>query len=221
MYGTVPVANRCDSTGVFLSAKQSAFNRAKSSFGRQAYGLAIKVALVSTSIDTRAVIVLVGFDRIADAARRWPSATWPRANEGIRQQLKGGSRMSPMTEHDQSKKFAEKSAATANKAFATVEQSARAVEQSYSVSLENIRAFNLKMIDMARANVEAVLDLSQQIATAKAPSDVVELWTTHAHKQFEMLSEQSKELAALAHKMAGESAETMTRSVNQVFQKAS
>jgi hypothetical protein len=129
--------------------------------------------------------------------------------------------MSPMTEHDQSKKFPDKSAATANKAFATVEQSARAVEQSYSVSLENIRAFNLKMIDMARANVEAVLDLSQQIATAKAPSDVVELWTTHAHKQFEMLSEQSKELATLAHKMAGESAETITRSVNQVFQKAS
>jgi hypothetical protein len=36
-----------------------------------------------------------------------------------------------------------------------------------------------------------------------------------------MLSEQSKELASLAHKMAGESAETITRSVNQVFQKAS
>ena len=100
--------------------------------------------------------------------------------------------MSSMTELDQSKKFADKSAATANKAFATVEQSARAVGQSYSVSLENIRAFNLKMIDMARANVEVVLDLSQQIATAKAPSDIVELWTMHAHKQFEMLSEQAR-----------------------------
>jgi hypothetical protein len=129
--------------------------------------------------------------------------------------------MSPMTEHDQSKKLADKSAAAANKAFATVEQSARAVEQTCSVSLENIRAFNLKMIDMARANVEAVLDLSQQIATAKAPSDFAELWTTHAQKQFEMLSEQGKELTALAHKMAGESAETITRSVSQVFQKAS
>jgi phasin len=129
--------------------------------------------------------------------------------------------MSPVTEHDQSKKFADKSTGTANKAFATVEQSARAVEQSYSVSLENIRAFNLKMIDMARANVEAVLDLSQQIATVKAPSDIVELWTAHAHKQFEMLSDQSKELAVLAQKMAGESAETITRSVSQVFQKAS
>jgi hypothetical protein len=140
---------------------------------------------------------------------------------GIRQQLKGASRMSPMTEHDEGKKLADKGAATANKAFATAEQSARAVEQSYSVSLENIRAFNLKMVDMARANVGAALDLSQQIATAKAPSDIVELWTTHAHKQFEMLSEQGKELAALAHKMAGESAETITRSVSQVFQKAS
>ena len=129
--------------------------------------------------------------------------------------------MSPMTEHDQSKKFADKGSSTANKAFATVEQSARAVEQGYSVSLDNIRALNLKMIDMARANVEAVLDLSQQIATAKAPSDIIELWTTHAHKQFEALSEQSKELAALAHKMAGESAETISRSVSQVFQKAS
>jgi hypothetical protein len=43
----------------------------------------------------------------------------------------------------------------------------------------------------------------------------------HAHKQFEMLSEQSKELAALAHKMAEESAETITRSLSQVFQKVS
>lgn len=59
------------------------------------------------------------------------------------------------------------------------------------------------------------------MATAKAPSDIIELWTTHAHKQFEMLSEQSKGLVALAHKMAGESAETITRSINQVFQKSS
>jgi phasin len=127
---------------------------------------------------------------------------WLHAKIKILQRLKGGPQMSPMT--DQSTKFADKSAATANKAFATVEQSTRAVEQSYSISLENIRAFNLKMIDMARTNVEAVLDLSQQIATAKAPSDVVELWTTHARKQFELMSEQSKDLAALAQKMAGE-----------------
>jgi hypothetical protein len=35
----------------------------------------VNVVLVSNSIDAHAVIVLVGFDRIADAARGWPSAT--------------------------------------------------------------------------------------------------------------------------------------------------
>jgi uncharacterized protein YbjT (DUF2867 family) len=48
-------------------------------------------------------------------------------------------------------------------------------------------------------------------AIAKAPSDIVELWAMHARKQFEMLSEQTKELTALAQKMAGESAEPITR----------
>ena len=129
--------------------------------------------------------------------------------------------MSPMTEHDQSKKFADKSAATANKAFATVEQSARAVEQSYSVSLENIRAFNLKMIDMARANVEAVLDLSQQIATAKAPSDVVELWTTPCAQAIRD-AERTEQGADVACPQDGRrKRQTITRSVNQAFHKAS
>lgn len=133
--------------------------------------------------------------------------------------------MSLMSEHDQSRTFADKSAATANKTLekskATMEQSARAIERSCAVTLENIRAFNAKMIEMARANVEAALDVSHHIATATAPSDIVELWTTHARKQFEMLSEQGRELTALAHKTAGESAETITRSVKQVFQKTS
>jgi len=129
-----------------------------------------------------------------------------------------------MSEYDQSRKFAGKSAAIANetleKGKAAAEQSARAVEQSYTVTVDNIRAFNVKMIDMARANAEAGFDFALQIATAKAPSDIVELWTTHARKQFEVLGEQAKELTALGQKMAGESAEPIARSVNQVFKKA-
>jgi len=110
---------------------------------------------------------------------------------------------------------------TLEKGKATAEQSARAVEQSYSVTVENIRDFNVKMIDMARANAGAVFQFARQLATAKAPSDIVELWTTHARKQFEMLSEQTKELTALGQKMTGESAEPISRSINQAFRKAS
>jgi hypothetical protein len=49
----------------------------------------------------------------------------------------------------------------------------------------------------------------------------VELWTAHAQKQFETLTEQTKELTALGQRTAAESAEPMARSVNQAFKKAS
>jgi hypothetical protein len=47
------------------------------------------------------------------------------------------------------------------------------------------------------------------------------VWTAHARKQFEMLSEQTKELTPLGQKMAGESVEPIARNVKQAFDKAS
>jgi hypothetical protein len=88
-------------------------------------------------------------------------------------------------------------------------------DQSISVTFESIRDFNVKVIDMAHANMEAFFGL------AKAPSDIVDLWTAHARKQFETLTEQTKELTALGQKTAAESAEPIARSVNQAFKKAS
>jgi phasin len=134
-------------------------------------------------------------------------------------------RIKSMNEHDQAKKFADKSGMFVNetleKGKAAAEQATRAVQQSYSITFDNIRDFNVKIIDMAQANVEAVLEFARQLATAKQPSDMVELWTAHAKKQFETLTEQTKQLSALGQKIAGESAEPITRGVNQVFKKAS
>jgi len=93
--------------------------------------------------------------------------------------------------------------------------------QSILVTLESIRDFNLKMIDMAHANIESFFGLARQLATAKSPSDIAELWTAHCRKQFETLTEQTKELTALGQKTAAESAEPIARSVNQAFKKAS
>ena len=80
-----------------------------------------------------------------------------------------------------------------------------------------MRDYNLKMIDMAQANTEGVFEFARQLATAKAPSDLVELWTSHARKQLEMLNEQIKELTAIGQKMASESAEPIARSVGDAL----
>ena len=68
--------------------------------------------------------------------------------------------------------------------------------------------------------MEAFFGLTRQLATGKAPSEIAELWT-HCRKQFETLTEQTKELTALGQKTAAESAEPIARSVNQAFKKAS
>jgi phasin len=155
-----------------------------------------------------------GIEHIAACSMRRVHATQRKTN-----------RRTSMNQHDQSRKFADKSATVANEAFekgkAAAEQATQAMEQTCSVTAENIRAFNVKMINMAHANADAAFDFAHHIATAKTPSDLIELWTAHARKQFEMLSEQIKELTALGQKMAGESTEPLARSVNQVFKIAS
>jgi hypothetical protein len=104
------------------------------------------------------------------------------------------------------------------KSKATAEKSVRAVEQLNSATASNMRGYIIKM---AQANTEAVFEFARQLASAKAPSDFTEVWTAHARKQFEMLSEQTRELTALGQKMAGESAEPIARNVKQAFDKAS
>ncbi|MGA2892272.1 MAG: phasin family protein [Xanthobacteraceae bacterium] len=126
--------------------------------------------------------------------------------------------MTNPSEHDQTRKFTDKSATIATETF---EKGKAAMEQSFSATIENMRDFNLKLLDAARANAEAVFDFARQVATVKEPSDLAALWTTHARKQFEMLSEQSKELTAFGQKVAGQTVGPLAGSVNQGFKKAS
>jgi len=97
----------------------------------------------------------------------------------------------------------------------------RTFEQSYSAMVEKMRDYNLKMIDMAEANTIGVFEFARQLSTAKSSTDLVELWTAHTRKQISVLNEQIDELTALGQKMAGESAEPITRSLSEASEKAS
>ena len=56
-------------------------------------------------------------------------------------------------------------------------------------------------------NTNAAFDFVQKMSGVKSPSVFVELWTEHARKQVETLTEQSKQLAALAQKAMRTTAE--------------
>ena len=53
----------------------------------------------------------------------------------------------------------------------------------------------------------------------KSPSELVELATAHSRTQFETLSAQGKELAALAQKVATDTAEPIKSGVSKAMKK--
>jgi hypothetical protein len=107
--------------------------------------------------------------------------------------------------------------ATTQKARETAEETMRGVEQSYSAAFDNIRNLNVKLIDAAQENADAVCALARDIATIKNPSDLLAVWINHAQKQFGMATKQASDLTALGQKFIAASATPMTRSFQQAF----
>jgi len=99
--------------------------------------------------------------------------------------------------NEQSRRFAEKTTKAARenleRGASATEDATRNAEQSYSSSLAGMRELNLKLIEMAHANADAVFDLAHEVASAQAPSDLAAIWSAHAKRQFEMMTKQTQE----------------------------
>jgi len=90
-------------------------------------------------------------------------------------------------------------------------EAVRGVQEGLTSALENARDLNVRLIEMARANAHAGFDFAREVAEAKAPSDVVQACTTHATKQFDMLTKQASELTTLGQQFANTSSEPVLR----------
>jgi hypothetical protein len=69
--------------------------------------------------------------------------------------------------------------------------------EGFGSALEKVRDLNVRLIDMTRVNTNAAFDFAREVAEAQAPSDLVQAWTTHATKQFDVLTKQVSELTTL------------------------
>jgi hypothetical protein len=54
----------------------------------------------------------------------------------------------------------------------------------------------------------------------KSPSEAMELWSSHARKQFESFTAHGKELAELAQKVATDAAEPIKANASKLFKPA-
>jgi phasin len=121
------------------------------------------------------------------------------------------------------REIAEKSVSQAKdnweKMKAATEEATDLLENSYSNAAKGAADYGLKLIETARVNTNSAFDFAGVLLTAKSLSEVVELSTSHARKQFETLTAQSKELTALAQKVAAETAEPLKAGVTSAFRK--
>jgi len=121
------------------------------------------------------------------------------------------------------REFAERGVAqckdTYEKMKAAAEEATDVLETTYSTATKGASDYGLKMIEAARANTNAAFDFAGELITAKTLSELIELSSAHARKQFETLTQQSKELGALAQKVATETAEPIKSGLNKAFSK--
>lgn len=100
-----------------------------------------------------------------------------------------------------------------NKTLETGSKTVEGIHEGFTSAFENVRDLNVRLIAMAQANTNAVFDFAREIAEAKAPSDLVQAWTTHATKQFDVLTKQATDLTTLGQQFANTAPETVRRRV--------
>ena len=76
--------------------------------------------------------------------------------------------------------------------------SVKTFESSFEAAGQGAAAFNRKIVDIARRNVDVSFDLAESLANAKNLTDVVELQAAFWRKQFGVLAAQAEEVRALS-----------------------
>jgi phasin len=121
------------------------------------------------------------------------------------------------------REFAERGVAQAKDTYekmkAAAEEATDVLETTYSTATKGASDYGMKVIETARINTNSAFDFAGELLAAKTLSEVMELSSTHMRKQFEALTEQSKELGALAQKVATDTAEPIKSGMNKAFSK--
>ena len=130
----------------------------------------------------------------------------------------------PFEVPEQVRAFAEKGVSQARDNYAKFKDAAEThngtMEAVFSVLSGGAREYSAKLMEMMKESASANPDFAQALVGVKSPSEAMDLWTTHARKQFEAFTAHTKELAELTQKVATETAEPIKNSASKLFKPA-
>ncbi|MFB9267050.1 phasin [Bradyrhizobium erythrophlei] len=130
----------------------------------------------------------------------------------------------PFEVPEQVRAFAEKGVSQARDNYAKFKDAAEThnstVEAVFTTVSKGASAYQAKLIEFFKTNTTSSLDFAQELFGVKSPSEALELWTSHARKQFETYTAQAKELTELSQKVATEAAEPIKASASKFYKPA-
>src|SRR5205823_12579018 len=123
----------------------------------------------------------------------------------------------PQAFREMADKGIEQEKASSEKMNAATTEASNIIQNVCSTAAQGAMACNAKVFEFAHANSSAAFDYATKLLAVKSPSEFLELSTHYARKQFEALSDQSKELTALGQKVMLETAEPLKAGAGKAF----
>ena len=99
------------------------------------------------------------------------------------------------------------------KMSAATGQTADIIGNCYLTAVKRVQDYNNKLIEYTHANTKTAFDFAQRMSGVKSPSEFVELSTELAQQQLMTLTEQTKQLAALAQQVTLATADPLKTSL--------
>ena len=130
----------------------------------------------------------------------------------------------PFEVPEQVRAFAEKGVSQARDNFAKFKDVAEThngtIEAVFTTASKGASEYSAKLIEIIKANTTANLDFAHSLFGVKSPSEAIELWTSHARKQFESFTANTKALTELTQRVATETVEPIKANATKLFKTA-
>src|SRR3954469_25050515 len=102
----------------------------------------------------------------------------------------------PFEVPEQMRAFAEKGVSQARDSYAKFKDVAEShngtIEAVFTTASKGYSEYTAKLMEMMKAGTTANLDFAQALIGVKSPSEAMEVWSSHAKKQYESFTTHSK-----------------------------
>jgi phasin len=122
----------------------------------------------------------------------------------------------PQAMRDVAEKGAAQVKENLEKMTAAAGEATHLLKDTYSSTIKGAQDYSAKVLEFAHINTTSAFEYAKQLSTVKSPTEFFALSNTHLRQQFETLSKQAQELAAIAQKMTAATTESMKSGMHKI-----